>query len=194
MKSLIFPILILIGMCATSSIHSASAETKTKTVVNTPQNGSKKSPQINPIKIAQPSNLELSQSIASLTAQFDELPSVCQKETPLAQQAQEFQQRLVAIKDQLQKIKENFVIRDPSIHSYVHTLYFYLNQPGGFNYEREIPENGEELKEHVSGLALSFRYMYQLAFNIPESTPMNEFPEGWGRSVGSALTCLKNHQ
>ena len=89
---------------------------------------------------------------------------------------------------------ENFIIRDPSIYAYVHTLYFYLNLPEEFNYEREIPENGEELKEYVSGLALAFQLMYRLAFNIPESTPMNEFPEGWGRSIGFALTCLKNHQ
>lgn len=138
--------------------------------------------------------IQLHQSLESLEKLLDELSGVCRGNHSLAQKTASLQQKLIMIKQKTRQIKEDFVIRDPSIHSYIHTLNFYLNESKEFNYEKNLPTNTEELKEYVSGLSLSFQYMYQMAFNIPENTPLTEFPKGWGRSIGTALHCLENHK
>ncbi len=188
MKYFIIPFLFI-------SIHTISAEKKIKAdTVAVKKTKQKPVSNINPRRINQISDSTLNQSIDSVTKLFNELDVVCQNDNSLSQQVTEFQQRLVTIKQKIRQIKEDFSISDPSIHSYIHTLDLYLNKSENFNYEKEIPKNTDELKEYVSGLALSFQYMYQLAFNIPENTPMNKFPEGWAQSIGTALTCLKNNQ
>lgn len=149
---------------------------------------------INQRRINQLSDTTLNQAIDSVIKSFDELNLLCQNDNPLNQRVKEFQQKLVAIKKKIHEIKEDFRISDPSIHSYIHTLNFYLNKSDDFNYEADIPKDTDELKEYVSGLALSFQHMYQLAFNIPEDTSPDQFPEGWGQSIGKALTCLKDDQ
>ncbi|MDE0151994.1 MAG: hypothetical protein OXK80_05835 [Bdellovibrionales bacterium] len=171
-------------------IHTVSAKKiKADTVVK------KQKPvaNINQRRINQLSDSKLNQAVDSVFKSFDELALLCQNENPLNQRVEEFQQKLIAIKAQVRQIKEDFLISDPSIHSYINTLNVYLNSEE-FNYEQEIPKNIDKLKEYVSGLTLSFQHMYQLAFNIPEDTSPDQFPEGWGQSIGKALTCLKNNQ
>ena len=188
MKYFIIPFLLIY-------IHTVSAEKKIKAdTVAVKKTKQKPVANINPRRINQISDTTLNQAIDSVTKLFDELAVVCQNDNSLSQQVTEFQQRLVTIKQKVHQIKEDFHISDPSIHSYIHTLNFYLNNSEDFNYEKKIPKNTEELKEHVSGLALSFQHMYQLAFQIPENTPIDKFPEGWGQSIGTTLTCLKNNQ
>ena len=184
MKWLILPFLFL-------CIHSVSAEKKIKADTIKKQKPVSKT---NQRRINQISNSTLSQSIDSVTKLFDELIIVCQNDNPLGQKVTEFQKRLVTIKQKIRQIKEDFSISDPSTHSYVHTLDFYLNKSEDFNYEKEIPKDTDKLKEYVSGLALSFQHMYQLAFNIPGNTPLDKFPEGWGNSIGTTLSCLKNNE
>ena len=157
------------------------------------QRRASKAKKTNTRRVTQVSDAELNQYVNSVTKLLEELPSVCQGNSPLIQKVKNFQNRLTLIKQKIRQIKEDFVINSPSLHSYIHTLNFYLNESKEFRYRRP-PENTEELKEYVSGLALSFQYMYQLAFNIPEETPMNRFPRGWGRSIGTALHCLDNHR
>jgi len=149
---------------------------------------------INLRRVSQLSDTSLNRSIESLAKLLNELPLLCQNDKPLNKKVTKFQKKLVTIKRKIRQIKEDFRISDPSIHSYIHTLDFYLNKPENFNYEADIPKNTAELREYISNLALSFQYMYQLAFNIPENTSLDKFPEGWGRSIGTALTCLKHDQ
>ena len=163
---------------------------KTKPKIQRRASKAKKS---NTRRVTQVSDAELNQYVNSVTRLLDELPSVCQGNIPLIQKVKNFQNKLTLIRQRVRQIKEDFIINSPSLHSYIHTLNFYLNESKEFRYRRP-PENTEELKEYVSGLALSFQYMYQLAFNIPEETPMNRFPRGWGRSIGTALHCLDNHR
>ncbi len=144
--------------------------------------------------ITQLPNTDLNQSIDSVEHTLDALPAVCQSNSSLEQKTKDFQKKLVTAKQKLRQIKEDFIIRDPSLYAYINTLDFYLNRPQEFNYEKKVPKNIEKLKEYISGLTLSFQMMYRTAFNVPEDTPANKFPEGWGRSIIVALTCLQNHQ
>jgi len=173
-------------------IYTASAEKKIKADTAVSKNKTP-APGIHQRKINQISETP-NQAADSVIKSFDELTVVCQSKNPLHQRVSNFQKKLTVIKEKIRQIKKDFRISDPSIHSYIHTLDFYLNRSEEFNYEAEIPKDTEELKKHASRLALSFQYMYQSAFNIPESTPMSKFPEGWGRSIGIALTCLNNGQ
>lgn len=185
MKWLILPFLVL-------CIHSTPAEKKIK--ANTAVSKNKKTvPGIHQRKINQIPET-LNKAVDSVIKSFDELTVVCQSKSPLNQRVSNFQKKLTAIKENIRQIKKDFRISDPSIHSYIHTVGFYLNRSEEFNYEAEIPKETDKLKKYISGLALSFQYMYQSAFNIPESVSMSKFPEGWGRSIGIALTCLNHDQ
>lgn len=145
-------------------------------------------------RVNQFSDVDLDQAVSSLSTLLKELPALCQNGGALTQKVKKFQQKMTLIKQTIRQIKEDFIINSPGLHSYINTLDFYLNESKEFNYEKEIPVNTKELKEYVSGLALSFLYMYQMAFNIPEDTPLNELPKGWSRSIGTALHCLENHK
>ena len=175
---------------------SASAVRETDKTSKQADSTLKKKPSKKPNErnITQLLNAGLNQSIDLIERTLDTLPMVCQSDSSLEQKTKNFQQKLVTAKQKLRQIKEDFIIRDPSLYSYINTLDFYLNRPREFNYEKTVPKNTEKLKEYISGLTFSFQLMYRVAFNVPEDTPANKFPEGWGRSIGTALTCLQNHQ
>ena len=169
MKFFAAPVLFLVNAYALLYVHTANAQANT-------------------------SKTHLDQAMNSVEQMLEALPAVCQNKNSLLQKTISFQNKLVSIKQTVRQIKENYVIRDPSLFSYIHTLDFYLNQSRDFNYDRKIPKSTKKLKEYISGLSFSFQTMYRVAFNVPEDTPADKFPAGWGQSIGAALTCLQNHQ
>ena len=171
-----------------------ATQAKTEKKTDTQKTPPLKAKKTNTRRVTQFSNVDLNQSVNSLSVLLNELPALCQNSGALAQKVKKFQQKMTVIKQTIRQIKEDFVINNPALHSYINTLDFYLNESKQFNYEKKIPSHIKELKEYVSGLALSFQYMYQMAFNIPDDTPLNELPKGWGRSIGTTLHCLENHK
>jgi len=136
--------------------------------------------------------LEYQRVTTNIVSELEKLPQICQQNSSLKEKTIQFQNKLKMIKEQVllsQDLRlENLIHFEHLINIFSTSEYITFLYEEDIEFNFEIPEKEEDLREHLIFLSEQLKHKYRYYFKTTD-TSIENLPT-WNRYIISTLDCF----